>query len=58
MPLETSDEAGGGDSAVREGVGSDTDAEGEWVYLRDGSTLSGLLKGELGVHLDLKAKAD
>lgn len=26
--------------------------EGEWVYLRDGSTLSGLLGGEVGVEIE------
>lgn len=25
---------------------------GEWVYLRDGTTMSGLLKRELGVDMD------
>jgi frataxin len=31
-----------------EGVGG----EGEWVYLRDGSTLKGLLREEVGVKLE------
>lgn len=34
--------------AKREGGG---EAEGEWVYLRDGSTLSGLLEEEVGVKV-------
>ena len=28
------------------------EGQGEWVYLRDGSTLTGLLREELGVELE------
>ena len=28
--------------------------EGKWIYLRDGSTLSGLLEEEVGVSVDME----
>jgi hypothetical protein len=28
------------------------EGKGDWVYLRDGSTLSGLLGGEVGVEIE------
>ncbi|KAK3173040.1 hypothetical protein OEA41_006368 [Lepraria neglecta] len=37
------------DWVAGEGGKGTGEAEGEWVYLRDGSTLSGLLEGEVGV---------
>ncbi|KAL8654691.1 MAG: hypothetical protein Q9226_003333 [Calogaya cf. arnoldii] len=50
---ETPDESTGGDGAARNGVGiEDEDKRGQWVYLRDGTTLTGLLKEELGVDMD------
>ena len=38
------------DWVAGEGVG---DGEGKWVYLRDGSTLDGLLEGEVGVKMEV-----
>ncbi|KAL9047656.1 MAG: hypothetical protein Q9206_006584 [Seirophora lacunosa] len=53
-PTPSSDELGGGDGASRGGAGVvDEEGKGGWVYLRDGSTLSGLLREELGVELEL-----
>ncbi|KAL2046882.1 hypothetical protein N7G274_000900 [Stereocaulon virgatum] len=37
------------DWVASERQGGKGEGEGEWVYLRDGSTLSGLLEGEVGV---------
>ncbi|KAI4115843.1 MAG: hypothetical protein LQ345_003640 [Seirophora villosa] len=52
-PTPSSDELGGGDGASRGGAGVvDEERKGGWVYLRDGSTLSGLLREELGVELE------
>ncbi|KAL9046251.1 MAG: hypothetical protein Q9214_000869 [Letrouitia sp. 1 TL-2023] len=34
------------------------DVAGDWVYMRDGSLLSELLKGELGVDMDSKLEGD
>ncbi|KAI4241782.1 MAG: hypothetical protein L6R40_004328 [Gallowayella cf. fulva] len=43
----------GGDGASRSGVGiGRQEGKGQWMYLRDGSTLSGLLKEELGVQME------
>ena len=43
----------GGDGAARSGVGvHGGERKGEWVYLRDGTTLTRLLKEELGVDMD------
>ncbi|KAI4104287.1 MAG: hypothetical protein LQ339_003906 [Xanthoria mediterranea] len=50
---ETSDDSTGGDGAARSGVGIEGEEQkGEWVYLRDGSTLTELLKEELGIDMD------
>ena len=37
------------DWVAGEGGKGTGEVEGEWVYLRDGSTLTGLLEGEVGV---------
>lgn len=52
--METDEEKTGGDGAARGGAGVAWEGRrrGEWVYLRDGSTLSGLLREELGVEVD------
>ena len=43
---------GDGDGEEREeGDGKGEGGRGEWVYLRDGSTLSGLLEEEVGVKV-------
>ncbi|KAL8798268.1 MAG: hypothetical protein Q9200_007801 [Gallowayella weberi] len=43
----------GGDGASRDGAGiASQGGRGEWVYLRDGSTLSGLLREELGIEME------
>lgn len=34
------------------------DVVGDWVYMRDGSLLSELLRGELGVDMDSKVEGD
>lgn len=53
-PTPSSDELGGGNGASRGGAGVvDEEGKGGWVYLRDGSTLTGLLREELGVELEL-----
>ncbi|KAL8736452.1 MAG: hypothetical protein Q9166_000244 [cf. Caloplaca sp. 2 TL-2023] len=50
---ETSDASSGGDGAARGGAGvGGEEKKGEWVYLREGSTLSELLRKELGVEMD------
>lgn len=50
---ETSDDSTGGDGAARSGPGIEGEEQkGEWVYLRDGSTLTELLKEELGIDMD------
>lgn len=50
---EASEESTGSDGAARSGVGIEIEEKkGEWVYLRDGTTLTGLLKEELGVDMD------
>ncbi|KAI4245388.1 MAG: hypothetical protein L6R42_010187 [Xanthoria sp. 1 TBL-2021] len=50
---EASEESTGSDGAARSGVGIESEEKkGEWVYLRDGTTLTGLLKEELGVDMD------
>ncbi|KAL8717405.1 MAG: hypothetical protein Q9181_008334 [Wetmoreana brouardii] len=51
---EAAEDSTGGDGAARSGLGLEDGQEmrGEWVYLRDGSTLRGLLTEELGVVLD------
>ncbi|KAL8712213.1 MAG: hypothetical protein Q9225_006978 [Loekoesia sp. 1 TL-2023] len=52
-PPETEESSAGGDGASRGGAGVEgQEKRGDWVYLRDGSTLSGLLREELGVELD------
>ncbi|KAL8801247.1 MAG: hypothetical protein Q9182_004596 [Xanthomendoza sp. 2 TL-2023] len=51
---QTDDALTGGDGASRDGTGIAGQGErGEWVYLRDGSTLSGLLREELGVEMEV-----
>ncbi|KAI4231949.1 MAG: hypothetical protein LQ349_005279 [Xanthoria aureola] len=50
---ETSDDSTGGDGAARSGAGIEGEEQrGEWVYLRDESTLTELLKEELGIDMD------
>ncbi|KAL8899803.1 MAG: hypothetical protein Q9192_001397 [Flavoplaca navasiana] len=50
---EIADEMTGGNGAARSGVGvNGGERKGEWVYLRDGTTLTRLLKEELGVDMD------
>ncbi len=46
-PVETNEDEGGAGGAQGR-----MRRRGEWVYLRDGSTLSGLLREELGVEVD------
>lgn len=51
---ETSDKMSGGDGAAQRGAGvKGQEMRGEWVYLRDGSTLTALLEEELGVRMDI-----
>ncbi|KAL8689229.1 MAG: hypothetical protein Q9218_005053 [Villophora microphyllina] len=53
-PPETSDGTSGGDGVARSGIGVEgQEMKGQWVYLRDGSTLTSLLQEELGVELDV-----
>ncbi|KAL8765667.1 MAG: hypothetical protein Q9209_007347 [Squamulea sp. 1 TL-2023] len=50
---EASEESTGGDGAARSGVGVEgEEKKGDWVYLRDGTSLSELLKEELGIDMD------
>ncbi|KAL8910924.1 MAG: hypothetical protein Q9171_003829 [Xanthocarpia ochracea] len=50
---ETSETSTGGDGAARSGVGSEgQEKKADWVYLRDGSTLSELLKEELDIDME------
>ncbi|KAL8668271.1 MAG: hypothetical protein Q9168_007102 [Polycauliona sp. 1 TL-2023] len=50
---EISDQSSGGDGAAKSGAGiEEAEKKGEWMYLRDGSTLTELLKEELGVDMD------
>ncbi|KAL8835661.1 MAG: hypothetical protein Q9176_006782 [Flavoplaca citrina] len=50
---ETADDMTGGDGAARSGVGvHGGERKGDWIYLRDGTTLTRLLKEELGVDMD------
>ncbi|KAL8833274.1 MAG: hypothetical protein Q9170_004377 [Blastenia crenularia] len=52
-PPETDGASAGGDGASRAGVTVvQPESRGGWVYLRDGSTLSELLREELGVEVD------
>ncbi|KAL9027861.1 MAG: hypothetical protein Q9196_003677 [Gyalolechia fulgens] len=52
-PAETAEGSTGGDGASRGGAGVvGQEKRGGWVYLRDGSTLSEVLREELGVELD------
>ncbi|KAL9577757.1 MAG: hypothetical protein Q9212_006161 [Teloschistes hypoglaucus] len=51
---ETSEEMSGGDGAAQSGVGVEgQEMKGEWVYIRDGSTLTGLLEEELDVRMNI-----
>ncbi|KAI4120315.1 MAG: hypothetical protein LQ338_007100 [Usnochroma carphineum] len=54
-PPETDEALGGGDGASRGGAGvlGEEEKRGDWIYLRDGSSLSGLLREELGVGLGI-----
>ncbi len=50
---ETSEASTGGDGAARSGVGFEgQEKKADWVYLRDGSTLSELLKVELDIDME------
>ncbi|KAL8856193.1 MAG: hypothetical protein Q9178_007231 [Gyalolechia marmorata] len=50
---ETSETSAGGDGAARSGVASEgQEKKADWVYLRDGSTLSELLKEELDIDME------
>ncbi|KAL8627167.1 hypothetical protein Q9189_007125 [Teloschistes chrysophthalmus] len=50
---EASEGMSGGDGAAQSGVGVEgQEMKGEWVYIRDGSTLTGLLEEELGVRMN------
>ncbi|KAL8912913.1 MAG: hypothetical protein Q9172_007403 [Xanthocarpia lactea] len=50
---ETSETSTGGDGAARSGVGFESqEKKADWVYLRDGSTLSELLKEELDIDME------
>lgn len=52
-PAETDVGSSGGDGASRGGAGViGQEKRGAWVYLRDGSTLSEVLREELGVNPD------
>ncbi|KAL8636792.1 MAG: hypothetical protein Q9228_005856 [Teloschistes exilis] len=51
---ETSEGTSGGDGAAQSGVGVEgQEMKGDWVYIRDGSTLTGLLEEELGVRMNI-----
>lgn len=51
---ETSEGTSGGDGAAQSGVDVEgQEMKGEWVYIRDGSTLTGLLEEELGVKINI-----
>ena len=41
----------GGEEGKEGGGEGKHGGEGEWVYLRDGSTLGGLLEGEVGIRV-------